>query len=374
MSLRHSPPFRADHVGSFLRPPYLLQARERKARGEISAAQLREVEDRAITEVVAFQRDCGLQSITDGEFRRTYFHIDFLDQLGGVKTDIPVTVKKPDGSEELAPPAIRVVDKVRHVKDIQRADFEYLASQVAALAPGATPKVTIPSPTMLHFRGGRGGISREAYPELEPDFYDDTARAYGDELQALFDAGCRYVQMDDTNMAYLCDGKMREAARQRGDDPDELPHRYAQFINKVVALKPAGMTLAMHLCRGNFKSTFAAQGNYEPVAEALLSEMNLDAIFMEYDDDRSGDFRPLRYLKPGRIVVLGLVTTKFGQLETRADLERRIAEAARHAPLEQLCLSPQCGFSSTVHGNNIAVDDQRRKIELVVETARQVWG
>jgi 5-methyltetrahydropteroyltriglutamate--homocysteine methyltransferase len=374
MSLRHSPPFRADHVGSFLRPPYLLQARERKARGEISAAQLREVEDRAITEVVAFQRDCGLQSITDGEFRRTYFHIDFLDQLGGVKTDIPVTVKKPDGSEELAPPAIRVVEKVRHVKDIQRADFEYLASQVAALAPGATPKVTIPSPTMLHFRGGRGGISREAYPELEPDFYDDTARAYGDELQALFDAGCRYVQMDDTNMAYLCDGKMREAARQRGDDPDELPHRYAQFINKVVALKPAGMTLAMHLCRGNFKSTFAAQGNYEPVAEALLSEMNLDAIFMEYDDDRSGDFRPLRYLKPGRIVVLGLVTTKFGQLETRADLERRIAEAARHAPLEQLCLSPQCGFSSTVHGNNIAVDDQRRKIELVVETARHVWG
>jgi len=374
MTTRTTPPFRADHVGSFLRPPYLLDARAKKAAGEISAAQLREVEDRAITEVVRFQRDCGLKSITDGEFRRTYFHIDFLEQMGGVKTDIPVTVKRADGSEELAPPVIRVVDKVRHVKDIQRADFEYLKSQVEQHAPGCTPKVTIPSPTMLHFRGGRAGISRDAYPELDPAFYDDVARAYGDELKSLFDAGCRYVQMDDTNMAYLCDEKMREAARQRGDDPNELPHRYAGFINKVVALKPAGMTLAMHLCRGNFKSTFAAQGNYEPVAEALLSEMNLDAIFMEYDDDRSGDFRPLRHLKPGRIVVLGLVTTKFGQLESKDDLKRRIAAAAHYAPLEQLCLSPQCGFSSTVHGNNIAVDDQRRKLELVVETAHEVWG
>jgi 5-methyltetrahydropteroyltriglutamate--homocysteine methyltransferase len=374
MSLRTVPPFRADHVGSFLRPAYLLEARERRAKGELSAEQLREVEDRAIAEVVQFQRDCGLQSITDGEFRRTYFHIDFLDQLGGVKTDVPVLVKRPDGSEELAPPAIRVVDKVRHVRDIQRADFEYLKTQVEQHAPGCTPKVTIPSPTMLHFRGGRGGISREAYPELDPDFYDDTARAYGDELQSLFDAGCRYVQMDDTNMAYLCDERMREAARQRGDDPNELPHRYAQFINKVVARKPAGMTLAMHLCRGKFRSTFAAQGNYEPVAEALLAEMNLDAIFMEYDDDRSGDFRPLRFLAPGRIVVLGLVTTKFGQMESKDTLKRRIDEAARYASLDQLCLSPQCGFSSTVHGNNIAVEDQRRKLQLVVETAGEVWA
>lgn len=374
MTARTTPPFRADHVGSFLRPPYLLEAREKKARGEISAAQLREVEDRAIAEIVQFQHDVGLQSITDGEFRRTYFHIDFLEQLGGVKTDVPVTVRKPDGTEELAPPVMRVVDKVRHAKDIQRADFEFLKAQVARLAPGATPKVTIPSPTMLHFRGGRAGISRDAYPELDPDFYDDVAKAYGDELQSLADAGCTYVQMDDTNMAYLCDEKMREAARQRGDDPNELPHRYAQFINKVVARKPAGMTLAMHLCRGNFKSTFAAQGNYEPVAEALLAEMNLDAYFMEYDDDRSGDFRPLRFLPKGKIVVLGLVTTKFGQLESKDDLKRRIGEAAQYAPLEQLALSPQCGFSSTVHGNNIAVDDQRRKLRLVVETAREVWG
>jgi 5-methyltetrahydropteroyltriglutamate--homocysteine methyltransferase len=374
MTQRTLSPFRADHVGSFLRPAYLLEARAQKSRGEISPEQLRAVEDRAITEIVQFQRDCGLTSITDGEFRRTYFHIDFLEQLGGVHTDIPVTVKRADGTEELAPPVIKVIDKVRHVKDIQRADFEYLKAQIEQHAPGATPKVTIPSPTMLHFRGGRAGISRTAYPELDPVFYDDVAQAYAEELQSLFDAGCRYVQMDDTNMAYLCDEKMREAARQRGDDPNELPHRYAAFINKVVAKKPAGMTLAMHLCKGNFKSTFAAAGNYEPVAEALLSEMNLDAIFMEYDDDRSGDFRPLRFLKPGRIVVLGLVTTKFGQLETKETLKRRILEAAGFAPLEQLALSPQCGFSSTVHGNNIAVEDQKRKLQLVVEVANEVWG
>ena len=281
MTPRATPPFRADHVGSFLRPKYLLDAREQKARGEINAEQLRLVEDKAITEIVKFQQDAGLQSITDGEFRRTYFHIDFLDQLGGVKTDIPVTIRKPDGTEELAPPAMRVVGKVQHVKDIQLADFEYLKAQVELVgAPGLTPKVTIPSPTMLHFRGGRAGISREHYPELDPAFYDDVAQAYGDELRSLAAAGCTYVQMDDTNMAYLCDERMREAARQRGDDPNELPHRYATFINKVVAKKPPGMVLAMHLCRGNFKSTHAAAGNYEPVAEALLSEMNLDAYFM----------------------------------------------------------------------------------------------
>lgn len=372
MTARTTPPFRADHVGSFLRPKYLLDAREEFfVKKSINAEQLRAVEDKAITEIVQFQQDVGLQSITDGEFRRTYFHIDFLEQLGGVKTDIPVTVKRADGTEELAPPVIRVIDTVRHAKDIQRADFEYLKSQVKA---GLTPKVTIPSPTMLHFRGGRAGISKQAYPELDPAFYDDVAKAYGDELQSLFDAGCRYVQMDDTNLAYLCDEKMREAARQRGDDPNELPHRYAGFINKVVAHKPAGMTLAMHLCRGNFKSTHAAAGNYEPVAEALLSEMKLDAFFLEYDDDRSGDFRPLRFLGKDKTVVLGLVTTKFGQLEKKDDLKRRIDEAAKYAPLEQLALSPQCGFSSTVHGNNIAVEDQRTKLRLVVETAQEVWG
>ena len=251
-------PARYDHVGSFLRPKYLLEARERKAKGDITSEQLREVEDRAITEIVKFQEDVGLKSITDGEFRRTYFHIDFLEQIGGVKTDIPVTIERPDGTQELAPPVMRVIDKVRHVKDIQRADFSYLNTQVAE---GHTPKVTIPSPTMLHFRGGRAGISKQHYPELDPDFYHDVANAYGDELRSLAAAGCTYVQMDDTNLAYLCDEKMREAARQRGDDPNELPHRYAKFINLVVDQKPPGMLLAMHLCRGNFKSTHAASGN-----------------------------------------------------------------------------------------------------------------
>ncbi len=365
------PPFRADHVGSFLRPKYLLDAREQFAQRAITAEQLRAVEDRAITEIVKFQEDVGLKGITDGEFRRTYFHIDFLQQLGGVKTDVPVTIRKPDGSEELAPPVMRVVDKVRHVRDIQRADFEYLKSR---LAPGSIGKVSIPSPTMLHFRGGRAGISREHYPELEPDFYQDVANAYGDELRSLAAAGCSYVQMDDTNLAYLCDDKMREAARQRGDDPDELPHRYARFINLVVAQKPAGMTLCVHLCRGNFKSTWAAQGSYEPVAEALLKEMNVDGYFLEYDDARSGDFKPLRFLPKHKTVVLGLVTTKLGQLENKDDLKRRIAEAAQYTPLAQLALSPQCGFSSTVHGNNIQVEQQRAKLQLVVETARDVWG
>ena len=369
--MRTTPPFRADHVGSFLRPKFLLDARDAAAKGAITKQQLRAVEDRAIADVVAMQQEAGLRSITDGEFRRTYFHIDFLEQLGGVACTPPVTVRKADGGEELAPPVMRVTGAVRHVKDIQRADFDYLRDQVA---PGCTPKVTLPSPTMLHFRGGRAGISREHYPELDPDFYADVARAWGDELRSLAEAGCRYVQMDDTNLAYLCDTKLREAARSRGDDPDELPHRYAKFINRVVAQKPAGMTLAMHLCRGNFKSTWAAEGGYEPVAEALLAEMNIDAYFLEYDDARSGDFKPLRHLSKGKTVVLGLVTTKLGALEDKDALKRRIDEAARYVPLDQLCLSPQCGFSSTVHGNEIAVEAQRAKLRLVVETAAEVWG
>jgi 5-methyltetrahydropteroyltriglutamate--homocysteine methyltransferase len=370
MTTRTHPPFRADHVGSFLRPKRLLDARAEQQAGRLSKEGLRAVEDDAIAEIVKFQEDVGLQSITDGEFRRTYFHIDFLEQLGGVKTDIPVTVQKPDGTMELAPPVMRVVDKVRHVKDIQRADFEFLQSRIA---PGKTAKVTIPSPTMLHFRGGRAGISREHYPDLEP-FYQDVANAYGEELRSLSAAGCSYVQMDDTNLAYLCDDKMREAARGRGDDPDELPHRYAGFINRVVAQKPAGMTLAVHLCRGNFKSTWAAQGGYEPVAQALLSEMAVDGYFLEYDDARSGDFKPLRFLPKGKTVVLGLVTTKLGRLESKDDIKRRIDEASKYVSLDQLCLSPQCGFSSTVHGNDIAVEAQRAKLRLIVEVAQDVWG
>ncbi|MDF0535205.1 5-methyltetrahydropteroyltriglutamate--homocysteine S-methyltransferase [Shewanella sp. A32] len=368
-------PFRADHIGSFLRPDYLIKAREAHAKYCIGAAELRQIEDRAIAEIVQMQRDVGLKAITDGEFRRTYFHVDFLRQLGGVASEEPRTITREDGSLELAPPVIKVMDKVRHIKNIQLADFEYLQRQTLALGDATLmPKVTLPSPTMLHFRGGRAGISQQAYPELEPEFYEDVAKAYGAELQSLADAGCRYVQMDDTNLAYLCDEKMRAAARRRGDDPNELPYRYADFINRVVAYKPQGMTLGIHLCRGNFRSTYAAAGNYEPVAEALLAKMQLDAFFLEYDDERSGDFRPLRYLPKGKQVVLGLITSKFGQMESKDDIKRRIDEAARYAPLEQLCLSPQCGFSSTVHGNNIAFDEQRRKLELVVEIAEEVWG
>ena len=364
-------PAHYDHVGSFLRPKFLLDAREQKAKGSITAEQLRLVEDKAIAEIVKFQEDVGLKSITDGEFRRTYFHLDFLEQLGGVKVGEVTIGIGADGKEHLMPPAIHVVDKVTHAKQIQLADYNFLKSQVSA---GNRAKVTIPSPTMLHFRGGRAGISRTAYPELEPEFYEDVAKAYGDELRSLSAAGCGYVQMDDTNLAYLCDVNMREAAKNRGDDPNELAHRYAKFINLVVAQKPSGMTLAMHLCRGNFKSTHAASGNYEPVAEALLKEMNIDAYFMEYDDDRSGDFKPLRYLPKGKTVVLGLVTTKFGTMENKDELKRRIDEAARYAPMEQLALSPQCGFSSTVHGNDIAVEAQRSKLRLVIETAQEVWG
>lgn len=360
--------FRAEHVGSFLRPRYLLDARAQAARGEITPAQLRAVEDRAIADIVKFQEEVGLKSITDGEFRREYFHLDFLQQLGGVRTENPVSVIGPDGKEHLSPPTMKVVDYVRHVKDIQRTDFEYLRS-----ATRHRPKVTIPSPTMLHFRGGRGGISTQHYPDLE-QFYQDVADAYGAELRSLAAAGCTSVQMDDTNLAYLCDENMREAARKRGDDPNELPHRYANFINRVVAQKPAGMTLSMHLCRGNFKSTWAAQGGYEPVAEALLSEMHIDAYFLEYDDQRSGDFKPLRFLPKGKIAVLGLITTKLGSLENKDDVKRRIDEAAQYAPLEQLALSPQCGFSSTVHGNDIAVEQQAQKLRLVVEIAREVWA
>jgi 5-methyltetrahydropteroyltriglutamate--homocysteine methyltransferase len=263
-----------------------------------------------------------------------------------------------------------VIDRVRHVKDIQRVDFEYLSSQ---LSPGHTAKVSIPSPTMLHFRGGRDAISRSAYPELEPQFFEDVAKVYGAELDSLYRAGCRYVQLDDTNLAYLCDDNMREAARARGDDPNTLPARYASFINRVVAHKPAGMTLAIHLCRGNFKSTWAAQGSYEPVAEALLSTMNVDAYFLEYDDARSGDFRPLRFLPKGKIVVLGLLTSKTGRLENKADVISRIREAEQFVPLEQLALSPQCGFSSTVHGNDISIEGQKAKLRLVVDIAAEVW-
>jgi 5-methyltetrahydropteroyltriglutamate--homocysteine methyltransferase len=367
---RPRPPFRADHVGSFLRPKRLLDARERFQKREIDPAALRAVEDDAIREVVKFQEDLGLRGITDGEFRRTYFHIDFLTRLAGVTTKggINVSFHSASGNVDFAPPVMQVVDKVRHSQAIQRADFVFLKS----VAKG-TPKVTIPSPTMLHFRGGRGAISRDAYPYLE-SFYDDVPQADRHHLKDLPTAGCTYVQLDDTNLAYLCDEKMREGARARGDDPNELPLRYATLINNAIATRPAGMTACVHLCRGNFKSAWAAEGGYEPVAEVLFNELEVDGYFLEYDDARSGDFAPLRHVPKGKVVVLGLVSTKVGQLESKDDLKRRIDQAAKLVPLDQLCLSPQCGFSSTVHGNDIMMESQAAKLRLVVETAREVWG
>ena len=370
MTQRKSPPFRADHVGSFLRPQELLDARQRHQKGEISRAALREAEDRAIRDVVRLQEDIGLRGITDGEFRRTYFHIDFLEQLDGVEARGGLTAHfhSAKGEVDFAPPILHVTGKVRHAHPIQVVDFQFLKS-----ATRRTPKVTIPSPTMLHFRGGRDAISREAYPDLEA-FFDDVAACYREELKALGEAGCTYVQLDDTNLAYLCDPKMREGARQRGDDPDELPRRYARLINAAIAGRPEGMTVCTHLCRGNFKSAWVAEGGYEPVAEVLFNDLKVDGYFLEYDDARSGDFSPLRFVPKGKIVVLGLVTTKVGELEEKDTLKRRIDEASRLVPLEQLCLSPQCGFSSTVHGNVIARESQAQKLRLIVDTAREVWG
>jgi 5-methyltetrahydropteroyltriglutamate--homocysteine methyltransferase len=363
-------PFRADHVGSFLRPPELLAARERFRAREIDAAALRAVEDRAIRDVVRMQEDAGLEGITDGEQRRTFFHIDFLEQLEGVVTKGAVTVKfhNRQGDVDFAPPVMQVTGKIRHARPIQVRDLEFLRG-----ATRRTPKVSIPSPTMLHFRGGRAAISTDAYPDLDV-FFDDVAAAYRAEIRALHAAGLRYLQLDDTNLAYLCDDKLREGVRARGDDPRELPRQYARFINAAIADRPPGMKVCIHLCRGNFKSAWVAEGGYEPVAEALFGELDVDGYFLEYDDARSGDFSPLRFVPRGKRVVLGIVTSKVAALESKDDLRRRIDEAARFVPLDQLALSPQCGFSSTVHGNDVGPDAQAAKLRLVVETARDVWG
>ena len=365
-----NPPFRADHVGSLLRPQKLLDMRDKYFSGDTSAEELRAVEDEAIVEAIKKQEEVGLQSVTDGEFRRTYFHVDFLEKLAGVTVSggINVSFRTKEGSIDFAPPRLSVTDKLNHVQDIQKADFDFLKATT-----GQTPKVTIPSPTMVHFRGGRKAIDIEAYPDME-EFFDDLARVYREEIQSLYDAGSRYIQMDDTNMAYLCDPQMREGARQRGDDPNDLPRAYAELINKVVDERPDDLTIAMHLCRGNFRSAWVAEGGYDPVAEVLFNEMNIDAYFLEYDDERSGDFKPLRYVPENKTVVLGLVTTKMDNMETKDELKRRIDDAAQYMPLEQMCLSPQCGFSSTVHGNEIHTDTQWKKLEMVVQTAQEVWG
>jgi 5-methyltetrahydropteroyltriglutamate--homocysteine methyltransferase len=365
-----NPPFRADHVGSLLRPRRLLEARERYFGNQISKAELRDVEDAGIREVVKKEENVGLKSVTDGEFRRTFFHTDFLERLAGVTVSGGIELKfvGKSGVVDFAPPRLTVTGKLRHVEDIQKADFEFLKSVTTQM-----PKVTIPSPTMVHFRGGRKAIDIEAYPDMD-EFFEDLAQCYRDEIKSLYDAGCRYIQLDDTNLAYLCDPKMRAGAQERGDDPNELPRAYAALINTAIDHRPQDLTVCIHLCRGNFRSAWVAEGSYEPVAEVLFNAINVDAYFLEYDDERSGDFAPLRFVPHTKTVVLGLITTKVGELESKQELIQRINEAARYVPLERLCLSPQCGFSSTVHGNDITEDQQWAKLELVVNTAREVWG
>ena len=364
-------PSRADHVGSFLRPPSVLDARDAFAKGELPAENLRFIEDQAIRDIARYQESLGLQAITDGEFRRYFFHTDFLLQLSGIEErgGLNKAFKNDAGKDvHFAPPVMVVTGKIEHVKPIQLADYEYLASVVSA-----TPKVAIPSPSMLHFRAGRAGIPEDVYPTME-EFYADVAAAYRAEVDSLAAAGCRYIQFDDTNLAYLCDDEQRADAVKRGLDPDATTRQYAKLINDSFASAPADMLRAIHLCRGNFRSSWAAEGGYEPVAEIMFNALDIDAFFLEYDDARSGDFAPLRFLPKGKTVVLGLVTTKLGELETKDEIKRRIEEAAKFAPIEQLALSPQCGFASTVHGNDISIQQQSDKIRLVVEVAEEVWG
>jgi 5-methyltetrahydropteroyltriglutamate--homocysteine methyltransferase len=368
------PPFRADHVGSLLRPPELLAARERFRAGAIDLEAVTAAEDEAIRGVVAFQESIGLKVVTDGEFRRASFHTDFLRQLEGM-TSVPsedlTHFRSAVTGESMAraPPKLVVSGRLRRSHPIMGPGFEVLK----AAAASATPKVTIPSPSMAHFRGGRAAVDAGAYPEMEA-FFADLGRVWREEIADLAARGLRYLQLDDTNLAYLCDQAMREAARGRGEDPDALPALYARLINDAISGAPRDMVTAIHLCRGNFRSAFVASGGYEPVAEAMFNQTRVDAFFLEYDDARSGDFAPLRFVPKGRFVVLGLISSKLAALESRDDVLRRIDEAARVLPLEQLCLSPQCGFASTEAGNELTFDDQRRKLELVVRIAREVWG
>jgi len=364
------PPFRADHVGSLLRTDKVKENRLRWKTGEIPAEELRVIEDAAIAETVKRVESLGMKSITDGEFRRDYFHLDFLKELSGVTVDggIAANPHAKAAEDHFTPPKLSVTGKLKHVKDIQVADFNFLKSVVTQ-----TPKVSIPSPTMVHFRGGRKSIDINSYPDMDL-FFHDLGECYKAEINALYKNGCRYIQLDDTNLAYLCDVKMREEARERGDDPNELPRTYAALINSVIDNRPDDLTIGIHLCRGNYRSTWFAEGGYEPVAEILFNNINVDAYFLEYDDERSGDFAPLRFVPKNKTVVLGIISSKIAALESIDDMCKRIDEAAKYMPLENMCVSPQCGFSSTHHGNAMTHDDQWRKLELVVNTAIKVWG
>ncbi|HEX7416712.1 MAG TPA: 5-methyltetrahydropteroyltriglutamate--homocysteine S-methyltransferase [Steroidobacteraceae bacterium] len=359
------PPFRADQVGSLLRPAILTEARARFKRGALPQAELRRIEDAAVREVIAQQESLGLQSITDGEFRRDWWHLDFMSRLDGVTVTENPGPKF--GKTEEQPPIAAVTGKVRYTKPIMIDDFKFLKAHTQG-----TAKFTIPSPSMLHLRGGRSAISRAAYPSMQ-EFWADLAAAYRDVLAKFAAAGCTYLQLDDVAFAYLCDNKVRENCRKNGDDPEALPRIYADTLNAALAQRPAGMTVTMHTCRGNFKSSWVAEGGYEAVAEAMFSTA-VDAFFMEFDSDRAGTFDPLRYLPRNKQVVLGLVSSKVRALESKESIKRRIDAAAKYVPLEQLCLSPQCGFSSTHHGNDLSLEEQWAKLRLVVEVAHDVWG
>jgi 5-methyltetrahydropteroyltriglutamate--homocysteine methyltransferase len=371
-AMRSTPPFRADHVGSLLRPPQVHAARDDFAAGRIDPAQLRAVEDDAIRSAVAMQEELGLQSATDGEFRRATWHMDFIYQIGGITKapgHLAVRFRNASGTIEWTPAALHVADRLHLDHTIFEPDFRYLQS-VAAVA---TPKLTIPSPNMVHYRGGPASIDPGVYPDIE-EFWSDLAAAYAEEVRRLADLGCTYLQLDDTSLAYLNDPAQRAEITARGEDAEHLHLRYIRQVNAAIAGRPDGMAVTTHLCRGNFQSSWAAEGGYDFVAEALFGELAVDGFFLEYDDERSGTFEPLRFVPPGKMVVLGLVTTKRGELESKDALKRRIDEAAKYLPLDQLCLSPQCGFSSTVEGNVLTPEEQAAKLRLIVETASEVWG
>jgi 5-methyltetrahydropteroyltriglutamate--homocysteine methyltransferase len=361
------PPFRADHVGSLLRSPAVKEARTKHEKREIDAAQLHAIEDAEIAKLIAKEESIGLKSVTDGEFRRSWWHYDFLGGLDGVQM-VPVEHGIQFAGVQTKAEAPRITGKIGYSGHPMVEHFRFLKAHTTK-----TPKMTIPSPSMLHYRGGRKMINAGLYPDMN-EFYADLGAAYKKAVTAFADAGARYLQLDDVSFAYLCDPEQRKMLADRGDDPARQPEIYAGMINQAVAGRPDDMVISMHLCRGNFRSTFVASGGYEPVADLLFNRINVDAYFMEWDTDRAGGFEPLRFLPKGKTVVLGLVTSKSGTLEKKDDIKRRIDEAAKFAPIEQLALSPQCGFASTEEGNTLAYEEQWAKLGMIVEIADEVWG
>jgi 5-methyltetrahydropteroyltriglutamate--homocysteine methyltransferase len=369
---RDKPPFRADHVGSLLRPPELLDAREKHAAGQIGDEELKAVEDDAIRDVVRMQEEVGLQSATDGEFRRASWHMDFIYSLDGiskVEGDIVVKFHNPEGDIEYRPAALKIDSKLGVSEPIFGEHFRFLQQTV----DNAVPKLTIPSPSMVHYRGGAAAVDPEVYPDMD-EFWSDLTAAYREQVRLVAELGCTYLQFDDTSLAYLNDPKQREMMKERGEDAEHLHEAYTRHINEALQDRPEGLTVTTHMCRGNFRSSWAAEGGYDFVAEALFGNLGVDGFFLEYDDARSGGFEPLRFVPDDKLVVLGLVTTKRGELESKDVLKRRIEEASKFVDVDRLCLSPQCGFSSTVEGNLLSYEQEVEKLRRIVEVAQEVWG